>query len=92
MATYLIEIPHSDNKIECTKAIQLFLESGSHFLANADWGCSDGEHKAWLVVNVDDKNQALQIVPPLYRSRAKIVKLEKYSWAHMEEGMEHHKA
>lgn len=90
MSAYLIEIPHAVDKIACMHAIQVFLESGSHFLANADWGCEDGEHKAWMVVNVDNKNQALQIVPPLYRHEAKIIKLSKYTKEHTEEGFMYH--
>lgn len=58
-------------------AIKVFMASGSHFLANADWGCSDNEHKAWLVVDVDSKEHALQIVPPAFRQQAKITKLFK---------------
>ena len=81
MALHLIEVPHSDSVIECSKAIQVFLSSGSHFLSNADWGCDDGEHKAWIVVDVNSKEEALQIVPPLYRQQAKIVRLTKYTQA-----------
>jgi hypothetical protein len=92
MASYLIEIPHSADKMECTNAIKVFLNSGSHFLANADWGCSDGEHKAWMVVNVNDRNEALQIVPPFYREHARIIKLEKYTKDMVEEGYKYHKA
>jgi hypothetical protein len=77
MGNYLIEVPHDEDKQACMRAIQIFVESGSHFLAKADWGCSDDEHKAWLLVDVETKEQALQIVPPLYRQRAKITKLFK---------------
>lgn len=77
MANFLIEVPHGEDKIACMKAMQVFIESGSHFLAHADWGCEDNEHKAWLVVNVDTREQALQVVPPLYRHDAKIIKLFK---------------
>jgi hypothetical protein len=90
MSVYLIEIPHPAEKIACLHAIQVFLESGSHFLANADWGCLDGEHKAWMVVNVDNKDQALQIVPPLFRNEAKITKLVKYIKDNVEEGFRYH--
>ena len=91
MSKYLIEIPHSDNKYECMQAIQVLINSGSHLLANADWGCQDDVHKAWLVVDVDSKEQALQIVPPLYRHVASIVKLVKYNKEKMVESAEYHK-
>ena len=90
MSAYLIEIPHSMDKIACMRAIKVFLDSGSHFLVNADWGCQDGEHKAWMVVDVENKEQALQIVPPLYRHDAKIIKLVKYSKEGFREGFKYH--
>jgi len=50
MEKYLIEVPHEATKAACVNAVRVFLQTGSHFLANADWGCHDGEHKAWLLV------------------------------------------
>jgi hypothetical protein len=79
MSSFLIEVPHGNNKEECNHAIKVFLESGSHFLSNADWGCKDNQHKAWLRVDVEDKEAALRIIPPLYRSRANIIQLNKYT-------------
>lgn len=79
MESFLIEVSHPGTKLGCLKAIKVFLESGSHFLANAEWGCEDGEHKAWMIVNTDNKSQALQIVPPFYRKDAKVTKLIRFS-------------
>jgi hypothetical protein len=93
MAHFLIEIPHSEDKIECLKVIQVFMSSGSHLLSNAEWGCADDVHKAWMIVDVDTKEEALQIVPPLYRKAANIVKLTKYNKDNVWEGSdEYHKA
>ena len=78
MARYLVEIPHDSDKVACNAAIRIVLESGSHFLSNADWGCLDGDHRAWLVVDVDSREQAQQIVPPELRARAHIVRLIKF--------------
>ena len=78
MSRFLIEVPHGEDKIACTRAIEIFLNSGSHFLTHADWGCEDGEHKAWLMVEVDNKEAAIQIIPPSLRSDAKIVSLSKF--------------
>ena len=85
MAGYLIEVPHGDDEVACLHAIRVFMESGSHFLANADWGCHDEEHKAWLIVEVDSKAQALQIVPPAFRGVAKITELFKVTKKDLEE-------
>jgi hypothetical protein len=84
MEKYLIEVPHEATNSACAHAVRVFLQTGSHFLRQADWGCHDGEHKAWLKVEVENKDQALQIVPPLFRSVAKIVKLHTFTRAEME--------
>ena len=91
MASYLIEVPHGAEKMACIKALQIFARSGSHFLAKADWGCSDHEHKAWMVVDVESKEEALQIVPPMYRQNAKITKLFKLSMKEVEYYEKEHK-
>jgi hypothetical protein len=79
MARFLIEVPHSDDKVECARAIQVFLQTGSHFLANADWGCLDGDHKAWIILEGDNKQDALSVLPLAVRPEAKIVRLAKFS-------------
>ena len=79
MATYLIEIPHSENTFECKQVIKLFVESGSHLLAKAHWGCKSGVHKSWFIGDFNSKEEALQIVPPFLRHSASIIELTTFS-------------
>ena len=79
MARYLIELEHEATEEACSTAIQTLLSTGSHFLTKAEWGCKDEEHKCWMIVDVDKKENARSILPPLYRKDAKIIKLKKYS-------------
>ena len=79
MPKFLIEVPHSSEIQVCKEAIHALLSSGSHYVTNAEWGCHDGEHKAWLIVDVDSKNEARAILPPSFRSQAKIVQLNRFS-------------
>jgi hypothetical protein len=90
MAKFLIEVPHEDKKIECARVVQLFLETGSHFLTHADWGCRDGEHKAWIIADLKNKEEARYILPPVFRSQAKIVQLNKFTLEEIEEDLRHH--
>jgi hypothetical protein len=46
-------------------------------MTQADLGCLDGEHKSWIIVEVENKEEARRILPPIYRSEAKIVRLSK---------------
>jgi hypothetical protein len=90
MTRYLIEVPHEDSKDACSQAVQAFMETGSHFMTNADWGCGDGEHKAWIVVDLDSKEQARMILPPLFRENAKIIKLQQFNVEAAEETIQKH--
>jgi hypothetical protein len=90
MARYLIEVEHEANKTACLRAAQTLLKTGSHFLTNADFGCLDGDHKAWIIVDVPDKEAAKFILPPEYRSTAKIVELNKFDLKEVNALLEHH--
>ncbi len=91
-ARFLIEVPHEANAIACLRAAQVFLKTGSHFLSHADWGCMDGEHKAWIIADVDSKDMALAIVPPAFRSHAKIVQLNGFTLDQVEGMLRQHQA
>lgn len=91
MARYLIEVAHDEDKISCANVVQVFLSTGSHFLSNADWGCMDGDHKAWFIIEVDSKEEALAVVPPPFRRLATIRKLNKFTIDDIEEILQYHK-
>ncbi|MEX0991749.1 MAG: hypothetical protein WD004_05715 [Actinomycetota bacterium] len=79
MGKFLIEIPHAEDAAECTGIVKVFLSSGSHLLTNAEWGCMDGVHNAWIIVEVDTKDEALAIVPPALRSVATVTALNSFT-------------
>jgi hypothetical protein len=60
------------------RAIRVFNETGSHFLSHAEWGCTDGEHKAWMIVEIESKEAALKILPSAYKKKAKITRLSQF--------------
>ena len=90
MARFLIEVPHKAEKVECARAIQILLRTGSHFMTHADWGCLDGVHKGWIIIELESKQEARSILPPAYRSQAKIVELNKFTMEELEEILRHH--
>ena len=79
MPRFLIEVPHEEEMVACAKAAQILLETGSHFLTHADFGCRDGDHRAWILVEGDSKTEVRNMLPSLYRARARIVGLNKFS-------------
>jgi hypothetical protein len=90
MAKFLIEVPHEAEKRACLRAIQILLQTGSHYLTNAEFGCLDGVHRGWVIVEVDSKEEARGILPPVYRSQAKIVNLSKFKLEEVDEMLRHH--
>lgn len=90
MAKFLIEAPHDAERLACARVVEIFLKTGSHFLTHADWGCTDGEHKAWIVADVETKDEARSIVPPAFRSQAKIVKLNYFTIDQIDEVLRQH--
>lgn len=90
MPRFYIEIPHEGEKIACLRAVKVLQESGSHFLTHACFGCEDGDHTARLMIDLDTKNEALMIVPPAYRQKAKIVQLTSFSREDVDRLLTHH--
>jgi hypothetical protein len=91
MPKFLIEVPHEAETVACAHVVKVFLESGSHFLTHADWGCKDGDHRAWIAVDVDSKDQARAILPPAYRQQAKIVQLNRFTIEEIDELLRYHR-
>jgi hypothetical protein len=79
MARFLIEVPHDADSVACAHVVQIFLKTGSHWVMRADWGCRDGDHKAWLILEGDSKDEARLVVPPQFRGEAKITELNKFT-------------
>ena len=90
MPKFLIEVPHEEELLACAQVVESFLNYGSHFATKADWGCSDGVHKAWITIETDSKEDARNILPPAFRTQATIIKLNKFSIAEIDEILRQH--
>jgi hypothetical protein len=77
MERYLIESPHSVE--DCDKVIQEVMMAG--YIHQFEWGCKDGIHSAWAIVDAENREHARQIVPWMVRDKARIVKLVKFAQA-----------
>lgn len=92
MPRFLIEVSHRPDKLACIRVAEALARTGSHFLTRAEWGCSDGIHKAWLIAEVDCRGDALAIVPPDFRLDATVVRLDRFTMDRLEELRERHGA
>ena len=92
MARFLIEVPHDSERLACARVVEVFLKTGSHFLTHADWGCRDGEHKAWIIADVNSHAEARSILPPAMRPEARIVRLNSFSTQEIDDILAQHQA
>ncbi len=90
MARFFIEHSHDEEESECVRVVQVFLRTGSHYLTNADWGCKDGVHKAWLILDAETKEEAWKVLPATLRSHARIVSLNKFTMEEVDEVLKQH--
>ncbi len=90
MPRFFIEVPHGADEASCLRAIRVFMETGSHFLINADWGCKDSIHKAWFTADADSKEQARNIVPHAYRRDAQVTELVRFNMDDVKGMMKQH--
>lgn len=90
MPRFLIEVPHESDTVACARAVQVLLKTGSHYLTHADFGCMDGDHRAWITVEADSKEEARNMLPPSYRAQARVTGLNKFSLEHIEELLKRH--
>lgn len=85
MPRFLIETQHGDDYQGCVRALDAVTKYGSHLVTHTEFGCEDGVHTGWLIVELDSHEEAMQLVPPNYRSSARIIKLRHWTRDEIEE-------
>ncbi len=81
MDRYLVETPHKEQ--ECLNLFELLNAQG--YLTHFDWGCKSGVHTGWAVIEAENEAGVRLIVPPLVRSRSRVIKVDKYDTAALAE-------
>ena len=90
MPKFFIEVPHESEQLACARAVQILFNTGSHFLTHADFGCNDGVHKAWIIIDVENKETARALIPANYRLQSTVVQLNKFSMEEIDELIKYH--
>jgi hypothetical protein len=78
MPRYMLQTSHDAAHVECERIKHSLQQAGAHFVANAEWGCAEGNHTAWLTVEVASDRDAWLIVPPAMRGSATVTKLSRF--------------
>jgi hypothetical protein len=74
MKRFLVVSHHSAE--DCVTALKQTLAIG--YLTHFDWGCKDGIHTGWAILEAEDKAQAMLSVPTFLRGKAQIVQVLKF--------------
>jgi hypothetical protein len=77
MDRYLVESPHDAG--DCDAIIKEIHAAG--YLHHFEWGCHDGAHCGWAIIETDNREHAKQIVPWRIRNKARVIKLETFGSA-----------
>ena len=85
-----ITLPHKAEIAACVQAVKTFHETGSHYLAHADFGCPDGIHSAWIVSEAENHAEARLIVPPPLRANAKVIHVTHYTMSDLDDMLPDH--
>lgn len=76
MDRYLITSAHTAE--DCRLAVKHFMQYHAGFLTHFEWGCYDNDHHAYAFIEAENHAQALMAVPPLFREKAKAIKLAHF--------------
>ena len=77
MRRYLLESPHT--KEECLKELDEVMQVGRHVLNKFYWGCSQGDHTGYALVDADNESKALNVVPGFIRNKAKAIEVQQFT-------------
>lgn len=75
MDRYLIISPHTAG--DCVKALKQVEAAG--YITHFEWGCKDGEHTGWIILEAENAKEAIMVVPTSQRPTAKAIRLIKFS-------------
>jgi len=81
MDRFLIETPHREQ--DCMNLIQLLNAQG--YLTHFDWGCMNGVHTGWAVIEATSEAEARLAIPPLVRGEARVTKVNRFDAALLSE-------
>jgi hypothetical protein len=88
MNSYLIKFPHTPGT--CLATLDKFSSNAPELLNRIEWGCMSGDHTGYLIVERKNEVSALQTIPAVLRSDAKVEKLDKFTMEQIKEFHQQH--
>ncbi len=76
MNRYMVISSHTAE--DCRRAVKYFAEFHAGYITHFEWGCKDNDHNAYAIIEADSHEQAILVVPPLFREKAKVIQLSYF--------------
>jgi hypothetical protein len=76
MDRYMVISEHTAE--DCRQAVKYFAEFHAGYITHFEWGCKDNDHNAYAIIEADSHEQAKMVVPPLFRNKARVIKLTRF--------------
>ena len=76
MPKYIVMSGHTAE--DCRMAVKHFRDFHAGFLSHFEWGCYDNDHTAYQILESDSHESALNTVPPLFRSKTRVIQLTNF--------------
>jgi hypothetical protein len=77
MTKYLIASRH--DPADCTRALDEVLAKGPGILDKFVYGCKEGDHTGYAIVDVKNLSDALALVPGFLQESACVTKVDKFT-------------
>ncbi len=81
MKRFIVISHHTE--ADCARALKEVTAMG--YLTHFDWGCKDGAHTGWAILEADDRGEALMSVPTFLRNQATVIQLTRFEPEMIEE-------
>jgi hypothetical protein len=75
MPEYMIELQH--NPDECSGLLNDMLEYNEDLLEMFLWGCKDGVHVGWALVEAEDPEDIREVLPPSAKDKARVIEVTR---------------
>jgi hypothetical protein len=77
MEKYLVVSEHTLQ--DCVMAVDHFRKYHMNFMTHFEWGCKDGDHNAYAIIEAESHEHAVMAVPPAFRGKAKAIKVVRFT-------------
>jgi hypothetical protein len=77
MSKYLLTSKHEPE--ECLRALDEILTKGPDILDKFFYGCKEGDHTGYAIVDAENMSGALSLVPDFLRESACVSKVDKFT-------------